>query len=148
MSTSDGDTGNETENDGTRTRSVPVHLLGRFRTSTVGLIVAFVLVLGLYLYTRPDPTTVENSPVYVPPTTSTQVAPTQEYVPTRTPSTTTAPTATSSVAPTPGSGSGGEGSGSTSGTSAPTTAAAPGFQLPTIPGIQIPGLAPTTTPAR
>ena len=83
MSTSDtdtdGDAGNEAENDAKRGRHLPAHLLGRIRTSTAGLLVAFVLVLGLYLYTRPDPTTVENSPVYIPPATSTEVAPTQVH---------------------------------------------------------------------
>jgi hypothetical protein len=50
------------------------------------------------------------------------------------------------VTPTPGSESGG--GAATSGSGAPTTTTTPRFQLPTIPGLQLPGLAPTTTPAR
>lgn len=47
-----------------------VRRVGRMRRSTVGLLLAFVAVLAVYLYSRPDPTTVQNSPVYVPPPTS------------------------------------------------------------------------------
>ncbi|GGG12085.1 hypothetical protein GCM10007304_27580 [Rhodococcoides trifolii] len=127
---------------------VPSHLPGGIRTTTAALGVLFFLVLLLWNSVRYDPTLNENSPVYVPPAPSTtEVAPTQQYTPTRVPSTTSTPT-TSATAPnttSPDVGTTG-GSGTATTTPAPTTT--PGFQLPTIPGLQLPGQAPTTTPAR
>ena len=122
--------------------TIPGHIVGKVRSSTVGLVVAFIVVLGLYLYLRPDPTTVENSPVYIPPATPSEVVVTPEYTPTRVPTTTSTPSTPSTTAPSATPSAEVE----PSATTTPTTT--PGFQLPTIPGLQLPGQAPTTTPAR
>ena len=115
--------------DKTEKRALPAKLPGGFRTSTAGLILAFVLLLALYGYMRPDPTTNENSPVYVPPTTAT----TEPFIPQRTvaPSTSTRPTTMA-----PGV------TGSTPRTTdtvepAPTTTTTNGLQVPTVPGLQL-----------
>ena len=121
---------------------IPDRLLGRFRTTTVVMVVAFLVVLVLWNNVRYDPTLNENSPVYVPPeptmtetpqqtsaprSTSTTVTTTQP--PTATVPTGVAPTAVNPTAVNP------------PGTQAPTAPGvttgtrAPGFQLPTVPGL-------------
>lgn len=123
---------------------VPAHLPGGFRTTTVVMVVAFLLILLLWNAVRFDPTLNENSPVYVPPApseTSTIVPPpTSTVAPTFT---STTPTTTTTV-PTDDPDTGGANPGtSVTGTTAPTTTRAPGLQLPIIPGFGPP--ATTTT---
>ncbi|MFC7962181.1 hypothetical protein [Rhodococcoides kroppenstedtii] len=121
---------------------VPSHLPGGFRTTTVAMVVAFLLVLLLWNAVRFDPTLNENSPVYVPPT------PVETTSPAPVPSSTVAPTVTpttTAVTPTQDPDADGANPGtSVTGTTAPTTTTrAPGLQLPIIPGFGPP--ATTTT---
>ena len=124
---------------------VPSHLPGGFRTTTVAMVVAFLLVLLLWNAVRFDPTLNENSPVYVSP------APSETTTPAPVPSSTVAPTVTSAtptttaVTPTQDPDADGANPGtSVTGTTAPTTTTrAPGLQLPIIPGFGPP--ATTTT---
>lgn len=119
------------------------------RTTTAALVIVFVGLLMLYgqradHYKTIDeqnaaasatrtaaPRTTEETPEYTEPTrTSTRTSSS-----TSVPSTTSTTTSDGTTDP--------EG-----GQTAPTTTTPPGFQLPTIPGIVLPGQTPTTTPAR
>ena len=120
---------------------IPARILGGFRTTTVVMVVVFFLVLVLWNNVRFDPTKNENSPVYVPPT-PTSITPTEEPEQTYAPTTTVFPT-TTTPSPTVTTTAPGDDTAVPSGQQqttgvAPTTTRAPGFQLPTIPGLPLP----------
>ncbi|KQU31286.1 hypothetical protein HQ308_15545 [Rhodococcus sp. BP-241] len=118
---------------------IPARILGRFRTTTVVMVLAFLAVLVLWNNVRFDPTLNENSPVYVPPAPSSSEAPppAETYAPTTTTfrsTTTPVPTTTDPASPQDGVTTTAPAPTTTTG----TTTRAPGFQLPTIPGLPLP----------
>lgn len=134
-------------------RSWPTYILGRVRTSTVGLIVAFFVAYWLHQTYAPPPPPPPQQPAVVPPgfvpnpeytwvpRTDVNTRPKTTYRPTptettETPTTTTTTTTTSSTPTT------------TTTTAPPTTTVitpAPGLPPVTLP--LLPGMAPAPTPA-
>ncbi len=128
-----------------RLSRVPSHLPGGFRTTTVAMVVAFLLVLLLWNAVRFDPTKNENSPVYVPPTPVETTTPAPVPTPTVAPTFTSTTPTTTAVTPTEDPGGEGRDPAPTGAvTTAPTTTTGvPGLQFPIIPGFGPP--ATTTT---
>ncbi|MGZ8176586.1 hypothetical protein ACXVUM_01545 [Williamsia sp. SKLECPSW1] len=129
---------------------IPRHILGgRVRTTTAVMVVVFIGLLALYgqrvdHYASVDADRARNAPRFTPTTT-------QDYVPETTRSSTrrsvsstpSTPSTTSRESDSTTSPDGGSGPTQT----APTTTTG-GLRFPPIPGLQIPGQTPTTTPAR
>ncbi len=127
---------------------IPTHLFGgRLRTTTAVLLIVFVGVLMLYGQRADHYKTIDDERAAAaaarsaaPRTTET----TPEYTePTQTRTSSSSSRSSSSTSPSDSV------SVSVPSESAPTTTTTrPGFQLPTIPGIVLPGQTPTTTPVR
>jgi hypothetical protein len=126
---------------------------GRFRTSTIALMVAFVLTFGLYQVYKPTPPPAQAPssnvvpPGFVPDPDYTWVPRTNVQEPRRTPTTTpttttTAPTETTSPTDTSASTSSG------TPTSAPTSPTSTTPAPPGVPPSPLPGPGPTVPPSR
>ncbi|MBJ7291692.1 hypothetical protein [Williamsia sp.] len=129
---------------------IPSHLFGgRLRTTTAVLLIAFVGVLMLYGQRADHYKTIDDEKAAASATRTAAPRTTEdtpEYTePIRTSTRTSSSTAPSTSTTTTSDGTTDPEGGQTSPT---TTTTAPGFQLPTIPGIVLPGQTPTTTPVR
>ncbi|MGU3293678.1 hypothetical protein [Williamsia sp. M5A3_1d] len=128
---------------------IPRHLFGgRLRTTTAVLLIAFVGVLVLYGQRADHYKAIDEQNAAASATRTAAPRTTEETPEYTAPATTRSSLRSSSSAPSTTSTTGTDQTSPTDGSQPTTTTTAPGFQLPTIPGLVLPGQTPTTTPAR
>ncbi|GGF26197.1 hypothetical protein [Williamsia phyllosphaerae] len=121
---------------------------GRVRTTTAALVILFVGLLMLYGQRADHYKTVDEQNAAASATRTAAPRTTEETPDYTEPTRTSTPTSSSTSVPSTSTTSTSDGTNDPEGAQTPTTTTPPGIQLPTIPGIVLPGQTPTTTPAR
>ncbi|MGJ0120436.1 hypothetical protein ACQ7HM_14630 [Williamsia sp. MIQD14] len=150
MTTPNASSSDSTETPHTKTirERIPSHLFGgRLRTTTAVLLIAFAGVLMLYGQRADHYKTIDEEAAAASATRTAAPRTTEDTPEYTEPATTRSTPRSSSSAPSTTSSTGAETS-STDGSQPTTATTTPGLQLPTIPGLVLPGQTPTTTPAR